>query len=339
MSNAAALAGRARTRVLVSDVGGTNARFGLAVAGSRGALVAGSVREFPVAGFASLSEAAAHYLKTQGEHVDTAVFAVAGRIVDDEVRITNHPWVISREQTQRALDIGNVALINDFAAQAMAITCLQRDDVVAIGPQAWRPFDACVPRTYAVIGPGTGLGVGGLLVRNGRCYPLETEGGHAGFAPVTIEDLRLLECLIGRFGRVSCERLVSGPGLVNLYSAVCEIHGHAQQVMEPSAITARAAAGDANCQQAIEVFWAAFGSMAGDLVLTHGAWDGVFLAGGLVPKLLPALQASSFRERFESKGRFSSALAEVPSLAIVHPSSGLLGAAAHAAELLHSSND
>jgi len=324
--------------VLVSDIGGTNARFGLAEAGSHGVLVEGSVREFPVAGFASLSDAAASYLEMQGEHVDTAVFAVAGRILGDEVRITNHPWVISREQTERALGVGHVALINDFAAQAMAITCLQRDDVVAIGPQPWRPFDAREPRTFAVIGPGTGLGVGGLLVRNGRCYPLETEGGHAGFAPVTIEDLRLLECLIGRFGRVSCERLVSGPGLVNLHDAVCEIHGLPQQTLAPSAITARAAAGDATCQQAIDVFCAAFGSMAGDLVLMHGAWDGVFLAGGLVPKMLPALQASAFRERFESKGRFSSALADVPSLAIVHPSSGLLGAAAHAAQLLQSPN-
>ncbi|HEY5852353.1 MAG TPA: glucokinase [Lysobacter sp.] len=336
MNNAAALARRAGTRVLVSDIGGTNARFGIAETGLRGALVDGSVREFPVAGFPSLSEAAATYLDMQHEQVDAAVFAVAGRILGDEVRITNHPWVISREQTQRALGVAHVALLNDFAAQAMAITCLQDADVVAIGPQAWRAFDPRLPRTYAVIGPGTGLGVGGLMVRNGKCYPLETEGGHAGFAPVTVEDLRLLECLIGRFGRVSCERLVSGPGLVNLHSAVCEISGQPQEALEPSAITARAAAGDGNCQRAIDVFCAAFGSMAGDLVLMHGAWDGVFLAGGLVPKMLPALQASSFRERFESKGRFSSALADVPSLAIVHPNSGLLGAAAHAAELFHS---
>ncbi len=334
MSNAAALARRAGTRVLVSDIGGTNARFGLAEAGSHGQLVAGSVREFPVAGFASLSEAATGYLEMQGEHVDTAVFAVAGRIVDDEVRITNHPWVISRERTQREIGVGHVALINDFAAQAMAITRLQRDDVVAIGPQAWRPFDARTPRTYAVIGPGTGLGVAGLLVRNGRCHPLETEGGHAGFAPATVEELRLLECLIGRFGRVSCERLVSGPGLVNLHDAVCDMRGLPQPGLEPAAITARAAAGDSSCQQAIAVFCAAFGSMAGDLVLTHGAWDGVFLAGGLVPRLLPALQSSSFRERFENKGRFSAALADVPSLAVVHPNSGLLGAAAHASALL-----
>ncbi len=325
-------ASRAGTRVLVSDIGGTNARFALADGAFAGLICIDTVREYPVAAFASLADAGRQYLDEQGAVVDSAVFAVAGRVVDGEVQVTNHAWTITSEEVRRELGLQRVWLLNDFAAQAMAITRLGPDDVVAIGPGTLKPFDACQPRTYAVIGPGTGLGVGGLMVRDGRCHPLETEGGHAGFAPGTAAELRLLECLARRFGRVSCERLVSGPGLTNLHAAVLEVHGETPQLLAPSQITSRAAAGDTRCSEAIEMFCSAFGSMAGDLVLMHGAWDGVFLSGGLVPKMLGALQASPFRARFEDKGRFAASVSQVPCFAVVHPQAGLLGAAAHAAQ-------
>ncbi|MGO1069145.1 glucokinase [Lysobacter sp. CA199] len=319
-------------RVLVSDIGGTNARFAMAELAQGAALMRDSVREYPAADFATAADAARHFLDELNQRADAAVFAVAGRVRLDEARITNHPWQIRASEIGTALGTQRVALINDFAAQAMAISRLRADDVVAIGSARWPGFDTRVAQTYAVIGPGTGLGVGGLLVRNGRCFPLETEGGHAGFAPSRPEDMRILECLMRRFGRVSCERLVSGPGLANLYASVCEVDGVAAESLSPAQINARAVAGDARCQKAVDLFCAAFGSMAGDLVLTLGAWDGVFLAGGVVPKLLDALQSRGFRQTFEAKGRFSSAMAEVPSLAVVHACAGLLGAAAHAAE-------
>ncbi|SDY35316.1 glucokinase [Lysobacter sp. yr284] len=319
-------------RVLVSDIGGTNARFAMAELARGERLLRDSVREYPAAGFASAADAARHFLDELGERADAAVFAVAGRVRREEARITNHPWQIRAPEIGSALGTPRVALINDFAAQAMAISRLGADDVVAVGAVGWPGFDMGAAQTYAVIGPGTGLGVGGLLVRNGRCFALETEGGHAGFAPSRPRDMQVLECLMRRFGRVSCERLVSGPGLANLYAAVCEIEGVAAQAWSPAQINAQAAAGDARCARAVELFCAAFGSMAGDLVLTLGAWDGVFLAGGVVPKLLGALQRDSFRAAFEAKGRFAPAMAEVPALAVVHACSGLLGAAAHAAE-------
>jgi glucokinase len=209
---------------------------------------------------------------------------------------------------------------------------LQAADVVAIGAASWQPAPLSVPRNYAVIGPGTGLGVGGLVIRDGRCLALETEGGHAGFAPGTDEEIRILERLSARFGRVSCERLVSGPGLINLHRALCELDGVAAPDLQPADITARAAQGDARSMRAIELFCAVFGAMAGDLVLTHGAWDGVFLAGGLVPRLLEVLPSSAFRARFQAKGRFAATMAKVPSLAVVHPWSGLLGAAVQAVQ-------
>lgn len=319
-------------RVLVSDIGGTNARFAMAELKRSAPLLHDSVREYPAADFAGAADAARHFLDELGERAEAAVFAVAGRVRFEEAQITNHPWRIRAPEIGAALGTPRVALINDFAAQAMAISRLRADDVVAIGAAGWPGFDTRATQTYAVIGPGTGLGVGGLLVRNGRCFPLETEGGHAGFAPSQPRDLRTLECLMRRFGRVSCERLVSGPGLVNLYLSVCEVEGVVADALSPAQINTRAAAGDAHCQQAVDLFCAAFGSMAGDLVLTLGAWDGVFLAGGVVPKLLDALHTRGFREAFEAKGRFSPAMGDVPSLAVVHACSGLLGAAAYAAE-------
>ena len=320
--------------LLIADIGGTNARFALAEPRAELPLLDDSVREFAVADFPSLADAARHYLEQAGAQVRRGVFAVAGRVDGDEARITNHPWVISRSRTRDMLGFDAVHLLNDFAAQAMAISLYRSEDVVQIGGAGWTPAPAGEPRTYAVLGPGTGLGVGGLVVRDGRCYPLETEGGHVSFPPGTPEEIRILEILSAQFGRVSNERLICGPGLVNIHRALCEIAGVDPGLLEPKDITARAAQGDALGMRAVDVFCAVFGAIAGDLVLTLGAWDGVFLTGGLVPKMLDSLRHSGFRQRFEYKGRFSPTMARVPSLAVVHPRAGLLGAAAYAVDLL-----
>lgn len=320
-------------RALVADIGGTNARFALVDAPRsarelRAPLDADSVRAFPVKDFPSLALAARHYLESVGAEADHGVFAVAGRVAGGEARITNHPWVISAERTRAALGFGSLRLINDFAAQAMAITLLTQADVAGVGGDGWRPAPLSEDRTYAVIGPGTGLGVGALIVRDGRAHPLETEGGHVSFPPGNPEEIAILEQLSAQFGRVSNERLVCGPGLVNIHAALCRIAGEDPGSPQPADITARAAQGDPRCAHAVDVFCAVFGAIAGDLVLTLGAWDGVFLTGGLVPRLLDTLRHSAFRYRFEHKGRFSAAMARVPALAVLHPHPGLLGAAA-----------
>jgi len=328
-------------RVLLADIGGTNARFALADTAAKAPLLFDSVREYPVADFPSLADAAQHHLDAvlgQAQDVQMpqrGVFAVAGRVDGDEARITNHPWVISRQRTQSALGFERLQLVNDFAAQSMAITLLQADDVAPVGGATWSPDDVRDPRrdrTYAVIGPGTGLGVGALVVRDGHCHPLETEGGHASFPPGTPEEIEILERLSAQFGRVSNERLICGPGLVNLHRALSEIAGEDPGPMRPIDITTRASIGDARCMRAVDVYCAVFGAIAGDLVLTLGAWDGVFLTGGLVPKMLQSLQHSGFRQRFEHKGRFSANMARVPSVAVLHPQPGLLGAAAIACQ-------
>lgn len=322
--------------VLLADIGGTNARFALADTGSRTPLLVDSVRQFEVADFPSLAETAQHYLGalavTPGS-MSSGVFAIAGRIDGDEARITNHPWVISRSGTRRALGLQHLLVVNDFAAQAMAVELLTGKDLVAIAGVPWTPPSGN-RRTYAVIGPGTGLGVSALIVRDGQRVVLETEGGHVSFAAETAEEAAILERLASYYGHVSNERLVSGGGMVNIHRALSEIAGETTSLLRPEQITAGASRGDPRCQRAVEIFCAVFGAIAGDLVLTLGAWDGVFLTGGLVPKLLADLQRSSFRQRFEAKGRFAQAMARVPSVAVMHPHAGLLGAAAFALQSL-----
>lgn len=322
----------ART-VLVADIGGTNARFALADPAARAPLDENSIRAYPVTEFPSLGDAASHYLEQSGASARSGVFAVAGHVDGDEARITNHPWVISRSRTASMLGFEQLQLINDFTAQAMSIALLQPADVVQIGGAAWQPGAAGEPRNYCVIGPGTGLGVGGLVVRSGHNYPLATEGGHASFPPGTPEESRILEILSQQFGRVSNERLICGPGLVNIHRALSEISGVDPGLLQPADITAKAKDGDAVSMRAVDVFMAIFGSISGDAVLVQGAWDGVFLTGGLVQRMLQSLLHSGFRQRFENKGRFSATMSRVPSLAITHPCPGLLGAAAYAVDL------
>ncbi len=312
---------------LLGDIGGTNARFALTMIGSDAALVTDSIKTYAIGDYPSLAAAARHYMDTTPAHAVFGVFAIAGRVDGDEARMTNHAWVISARRIRDALGLDALYLVNDFVAQAASIRSLQDADLVSLGAPTWRPLRTTTG-TYAILGPGTGLGMGGLIVRGGRHYPLATEGGHASFAPGTPEEIEILKRLSTEFGRVSNERLVSGGGLVNIHRAVSAIAGLDPGPMQPSDITAQAANGDPRCMRAVDVFCAVFGAVAGDLVLTLGAWDGIFLSGGMVPRMLGALQHSGFRQRFEGKGRYAPAMASVPTLAVVHPQPGLLGAAA-----------
>ena len=315
-------------KVLLADIGGTNARFALAEAGADAPLLEDSVRKYPVTAYPSLADAAKKYLQETGARASRAVFAVAARIEGDQVRMTNHPWVFSRSRLCQQLGLGQALLVNDFVAQAMAIPLLRAGDYAVIGGAAWDPDRDHGDRIQAVIGPGTGLGVGGLVVRDGQEHPVYTEGGHVSFAPGTLEEVAILERLSAQFDRVSNERLVCGPGLVNIHHALDEIAGEDPGEITPPAIIERARAGDPRCMQAVDVFCAVFGAIAGDLVLTMGAWQGVFLTGGMVPAMLGELQHSGFRQRFEHKGRFSPTMEAVPTVAVLHPQPGLLGAAA-----------
>ncbi|TAL88863.1 MAG: glucokinase [Rhodanobacter sp.] len=315
---------------LLVDLGGTNVRFGVADTSRPRPLLADSIRRYRVAEHDSLVSTAKHYLADTGLEVKRAIIAAAGRIVDGEtVKVTNNPWAISARQTASALNLTQVHLVNDFAAQSMAVTLLQGDDLVDVGTVARPVIGSEDKQTFAIVGPGTGLGVGGLLVRQRHCSVLQTEGGHAGFAAHTPEDIAILDYLNHKYGRVSNERLICGQGLVNLYDAICHIVGAKAADLRPEDITKRAKDGSCPlCTRTVETFAGIFGSVTGDLVLTLGAWDGVYLTGGLIPVLLPWLERGRFRERFEAKGRFRDIMEKVPTQAIMNPEPGLLGAAA-----------
>jgi glucokinase len=212
---------------------------------------------------------------------------------------------------------------------ALCVPLLRQEDVCAVGAPVRASIDAQSSRTFAIVGPGTGLGVGALLVREGHVTALETEGGHMSFAPGNEEEIEILRRLAARFGRVSNERLLCGSGLVNLYGVLCEMAGMRAQLLAPEEITQRADS-DAMCRRAVERFSELLGAVAGDLVLAFGAWDGVYLTGGLAPQLAPWLQQGGFRWRFEDKGRFSATMTRVPTSVVLRADAGLLGAAAHA---------
>lgn len=321
---------RANPDLLVADIGGTNARFALArEAGTQIELEA--VQELHTADFASLADALRHYLAGIGRAAPTrAVLAVAAPVAGDEVVITNNPWRFSIPQLRQQLQLAQLRLINDFAAVAYAVTRLPPQHLLTLGEVA-APLVRGAEARYAVLGPGTGLGVAHLLLRQHQAIVIETEGGHVGFAPGSAEEREVLRVLLDEFPRVSWERLLSGPGLVNLYRALATTRGVTAQVLQPAEITQRAAGGsDALALHTVELFCALLGAFAGDVVLGSGAWDGVYLAGGVTPRLLPWLQQEAFRNRFEAKGRFSALLSRVPTQLITHPHTGLLGAAAAA---------
>jgi len=314
---------------LVADIGGTNARCARAQRSADGIVLQG-LQQYATADFSSLEQALRHFLG--GERPQRAVLALACAITGDRLKITNNPWAFSLSELAAQLGCP-VAAINDFAAVSIALPALGADDVLAIGSAVPVRVPAA-RRCYAVVGPGTGLGVGGLVLESGRRTVIESEGGHLAFAPADAYEAAVLAALWPRFGRVSAERLLSGPGLVNLHEAMCTVDGLPLEPLRAQDITARAAAqADGSCARVVALACGLLGSFAGDIALAFGAWDGVFLHGGVAQQLRPWLLQGAFRQRFENKGRHAPIMQAIPTRLIVHPQAGLLGAALHGASL------
>ena len=315
--------------VLVADVGGTHVRFALVDVAAAEPFIDGTTRRYRGADFTSFADAMRRYLDDVNVAPRAAVIAAAGPRVNGETRLTNLPWVISQTVIEREFGFARATLINDFAAMALSVPLLKPADVRVIGTPVPTRFDPRATQTFAVVGPGTGLGVGALLVREGHVHALETEGGHASLALNSAEERWIVERLAARFGHVSNERAICGSGLVNLYEILCETRGVAPAFSAPEQMTA-AANTDAECRRALELLCEFLGALAGDLALTFGAWDGVYITGGLAPLLVSWIEAGRFRDRFENKGRLSAAVARVPTSVVLQPDAGLLGAAAFA---------
>lgn len=310
--------------LLVGDIGGTNARFALAQADAPGLLR--DVAQYRCADHAGFAEALRHYLAQVAATPAHAVVAVAAPVTGDRIRVTNNPWSFSVSATAAALQLP-LRVVNDFAAVSRALPLLRSEELVPVGAV---PAPQPGPRqVYAVLGPGTGLGVSGLIVEGRQVSVIESEGGHMDFAAADPVEAEILRLVAARHGRVSAERLVSGMGIANVYAALCEIAGRPPQAdtaEDISALAEREPEGLA--AQTLDRVCAMLGGFAGDIALAFGAWQGVYLHGGVAQKLLPRLQRGAFRQRFETKGRHAPLMRAIPTQLIVHPQAGLLGAAA-----------
>ncbi len=306
--------------ILIADIGGTNARFALVGDGPRDLR---SVEVLACAEFEGIEDAIARYLERRGvDEIVEACIAVAGPIHEDLVDLPNSPWSFSRAALRQHL-AAPLEILNDFTAQALAIDVLDPDEVTWFGEARPRPGGI---RT--VIGPGTGLGIA-IQTPGGEVVP--SEGGHVGFAPTDDHEIELLKILISRYRRVSVERLVSGPGLENLYWANLHIAHGRDDVPVPSRtapqIVDLAHDADATALQAIEDFFDILGGFCGDMALASWATGGVFLSGGMLHRLVPFLDAERIRARFEDKGRFTRFCESVALGWIQAEHPGLLGCA------------
>lgn len=310
---------------LIADIGATNARF--AVLSPDGGLQ--RPRVLACEDYPTIHGAIAAYLDdelplTDVRQVQTAALAIAGPVTGDQVALTNHPWSFSIEQLRGQLGIERLHVVNDFAAVASAVPHLEAHERTQVGggePLADAPL--------GVLGPGSGLGVCGLVHTSGGWLPLPGEGGHATMAPANNRESAVLDRMRARYDHVSAERVLSGPGLVDLYATLAEVEGvpavsyTAPQITDPGVCER-----DAHCREAVEMFCAMLGTVAGNLALTLGARGGVYVAGGIVPKLGERFTASAFRQRFEAKGRLGPYLAKIPTYVVTHQFPAFLGLAA-----------
>jgi glucokinase len=316
-------------RCLVGDIGGSNARFAIARR-EGGGVALDHIVAMRGADHPDLAAAIEHYLRTTGQQrPPAAAVAIAGPIVGDHAEITNHrAWSFPIEATRRRLGLERLKALNDFTAIALSLPHLQAADQRQIGGGV-----ATAGAPIGVIGPGTGLGVSGVVRTATGWAALEAEGGHATFAPMSERESRVGDVLRARFGHVSWERVLSGPGLVNLYTGLAQLDGQAAESLTPEAIDERGRNGSCTlCREALEIFCAALGTAAGSLALTLGARGGVFIGGGIVPRLGAFFDSSAFRPRFESKGRLSDYVRPIPTFLITAPYPGLIGAAAAVTE-------
>jgi len=316
---------------LVADIGGTNARFALArvqpgTAPRKAELR--HARNLLVRDYASLGDAIQAFLAglpAEAQPRD-AVLAVASAVTEDAIRFTNSHWSFSINALQSAVGFERLLVANDFAAAAWAVPALDPDDLHPVG--ACVAVDSGATGMRVVLGPGTGLGLAALKRDpDGGYAVIETEGGHISFAPRDADEMYILDFLFQRFGRVSYERVLGGDGWLNLYQAWSTRLGLAVVHETPEAVSNAARNGDAAARAATRSMAAMLGAFAGDAVLVYGAWQGVYLAGGLLQHLLDGETAEVFRRSFEDKGRFRGLLSRTPVLRIVNPDLGNLGAA------------
>jgi glucokinase len=313
------------TSALIADIGATNARFALLEGGDV------TVSEtYAVADYASPIEAARAFLSgpAAGHAPKQALIAAAGPVERGRVALTNAAWIVDSERIAKGLAMTDVQVLNDFEALAWCLPALRSEHIVTLGtPRAGDHG------TMAVLGPGTGFGLAAMIFAGAAEVVLVTEGGHATLSSENRREDAVILALRQQFHHVSVERVLSGSGLIQLYHAIARVDGKAVAERDSGEIVAHALAGDCNVsREALELFCAFLGSVAGNVALTLGARGGVFIGGGIAPRFIDFLLSSAFRERFEAKGRLSSYLTRIPTAVIVHPMPAFLGLA-HLAQI------
>jgi glucokinase len=307
---------------LVGDIGGTNARFALVPAGQ---INAEKVESLRCDQHQTLEGAIDDYLARAGvQSVERVCLAVASPIHGDRVEMTNSTWRFSISGIKARFGWSTFKVINDFSAMALGVLHVRDDKLVHICGGPGEPG-----RARLVIGPGTGLGVSALVPVQGGWVPLASQGGHVEFAPVDDIEMAILRCLQRRFGRVSVERILCGPGLLNLYRCHAELAGEEVRFSHPQDLTAAALANaDALARRTLLHFCEILGRVTGDAALMFGSLGGVYLCGGVLPRFTDFLTASQFQAAFENKGRMNDLMKATPVNLVIEPYTGLLGAAA-----------
>ncbi|GAA4096394.1 glucokinase [Actinomadura miaoliensis] len=311
---------------LVGDVGGTNARFALVETPDAAPT---RVRVLPTRDFTGLGEAAAAYLADETVRPAAACLAVAGPVGGGRYHLTNADWRPGEvADVRERLGLPVVEVVNDFAALAASLPSLGPDDMRPVGGDTAPAPDGTAP--LAVLGPGTGMGVAGLVpVPGGQWIPTPGEGGHVDAPAATDEEIEVARLLRDECGVASAELLLSGDGLARLHRLLGAVRGTPAEPLTAAQIVA--GLDDPLCADAVAVFCALLGSFAGNVALTLGARGGVYLGGGILPRITDALEASDFRARFEAKPPVEGYLRAIPTALVVHPYPALLGAAAHLA--------
>jgi glucokinase len=321
--------------ILAGDIGGTNARLAY-FQPQNGRFQLVSERVFPSRDHRGLGEIVTQFLDESGTRPEAACFGVAGPVRNGRVETSNLPWVIEQSVLANQIHLAATLLINDLEASAWGIGALGTEDLVTLNPGA-----GSVAGNQAVVAPGTGLGEAGLFWDGSRHHVFACEGGHTDFAPQGELQIELLRYLTKRFGHVSYERILSGPGLVNVYEFLCA-SGSAQgtptlaaamQSGDPAAAISRAALSgdDLLAARALDLWIAVYGAETSNLGLKIMSTGGLFLAGGISPKILPRLKASLFMEAFLDKGRMRPLVEAMPVHVVTNEKAGLLGAARCAA--------
>ncbi len=310
---------------IVADIGGTNARFALATGKKDDRIQIEQARTLNGRDYPTFADALDAYTGTlKGVKAHAACVAIAGPVGEDRVSMTNLSWEFSLSEMRKRFGLEKFVAMNDFAAQAVAASQFQDSDLISIKRGVADPLG-----NKAIFGPGTGLGVAGLAYNSGSWLPIPSEGGHVNVAPATELECEVVKAAIATFGHVSAECFISGPGLVNLYNALAKVRDEQPKPLEPKDVTNAALDGsDPLCVETLELFCSFLGSLAGNLALTYGATGGVYMAGGVLPRFTEFLRASSFTERFCSKGVMSKYVQDIPACLVVHEHIAFIGAAA-----------